>query len=62
MIKTLFDAMKGIVYEDDSQICSVFVNKYIIDETPGFMVGIRELTKKDKGWYVPDLFSEKPWS
>lgn len=61
MIKTLFDAMKGIVYEDDSQICSVFVNKYMTDKTPGFMIGIREMSEKDTGWYVPDLFSEKPW-
>jgi len=61
MIKTLLDAMKGIVYEDDSQICSVFVNKYVTDRTPGFMVGIRELSKKERGWYAPDLFSEKPW-
>jgi len=53
--------MKGIVYEDDSQICSVFVNKYMTDKTPGFMIGIREMSEKDRGWYVPDLFSEKPW-
>ena len=61
MIKTLFDGMKGIVYEDDSQICSVFVNKYITDRKQGFMVGIRELSEKERGWYVPALFSEKPW-
>lgn len=61
MIKTLFDAMKGVVYKDDSQICSVFVNKYISDKGPSFMIGIRELSEKEKGWYVPDLFSEKPW-
>lgn len=61
IIKTLFDAMKGIVYEDDSQICSVFVNEYVTDRTPGFMIGIRELSKKERGWYAPDLFSEKRW-
>lgn len=61
MIKTLFDAMKGVVYNDDSQICCVFVNKYVTDMTPGFMIGIRELSKEEKDWYVPDLFSEKPW-
>lgn len=61
VVKTLFDAMKGIVYEDNSQICSVFVNKYITDRTPGFMIGIKKLSEKERGWYVPILLSEKPW-
>jgi len=61
VIKTLFDAMKGIVYEDDSQICSVFVNKYMSDRIPGFMIGIKKLSEKDRDWYVPILLSEKPW-
>ena len=46
VIKTLFDAMKGIVYQDDSQIRSVFANKYITDKTPGFMIGTKSCRKK----------------
>ncbi len=59
--KSLVDALKGIVYEDDNQIDTLHVQKYI-SETDSFMVGIKELKEEDPGWYFPNFCSEKPWT
>lgn len=44
-LKALFDALNGIAYEDDCQICQLTTRKFYasIDETPGVEVMIQEL-------------------
>lgn len=61
MLKAILDAMKGIVYKDDNQIESVFVQK-LINEKPSWFVGVRQLKENERSWYFPPLLSEKPFS
>jgi Holliday junction resolvase RusA-like endonuclease len=59
--KSLLDAMKGKVYEDDIQIDLVHVQK-IKGESSGFGVGIKELDNDDNDWYFPRLYGEEEFS
>jgi Holliday junction resolvase RusA-like endonuclease len=60
LAKSIVDALKGIVYEDDNQITSLFISKTKSDQ-PSFMVGVKCLKEEDSVWFVPLLYSEKPW-
>ncbi len=51
--KTLLDAFKGILYEDDSEIVSLFVNKVVGDS--GHLIALKVLGKEDKAWVVPHM-------
>ena len=59
--KSIIDAMKGIVYEDDVQIDMVHVQK-IKSKKYSFAVGIKELDNDDTNWYFPRLFGEEEFS
>jgi Holliday junction resolvase RusA-like endonuclease len=62
VLKSVFDAFKGIVFDDDEQIQIVIANKQIWEHSlKGFMVGLRVLSpppRIDK--YVPILYGDKP--
>lgn len=58
--KSLIDALKGTVYEDDKQIDSLHLLKYK-SENNTFMIGIKELSESDPGWFFPPFCAEKPW-
>jgi Holliday junction resolvase RusA-like endonuclease len=58
--KSLLDALQGVAYENDRQVDALHVVKYKSDLAT-FMVGIKELTDDDPGWYYPQLFKEEPW-
>lgn len=58
--KSLVDALKEIVYKDDNQIDGLHVLKYKAGED-SFMIGIKELTKENSGWFFPPFCAEKPW-
>ncbi len=55
--KLILDEMKGIVFEDDSQVCSLIVTKYIRTEEPinGIIIGITKLTEERKG-FISDVW------
>ena len=57
MAKSLLDALKGVVYTDDSQVETLQITKSI-EETPSFMIGIKELNESDSGGAFPPLFKE----
>ena len=51
LAKTLLDGMKGVIFEDDVQISSLIVNKYVHPlNTNGLLVGITKLGEKNKGF------------
>ena len=56
--KSLIDALKGVVYNDDQQIDCLHVTKYKSEQN-SFMVGIKKLTENNPAWYFPPLYSEK---
>lgn len=57
--KTIIDSLKGVVYEDDIQISSLYVEKRISKHS-GFFVGIKCL-KGVEDRIVPPMFSNAPW-
>lgn len=62
MAKALLDALKGVVYTDDSQVETLQITKSIA-ENPSFMIGIRELHESDGGGAFPPLLKEgKTWN
>ena len=61
--KTVLDGLQGFVFEDDSQVSSLIVNKYIHEmKINSLFIGVTELTKKNRGLGSEIyLFSEKEW-
>jgi Holliday junction resolvase RusA-like endonuclease len=61
IVKPVFDAFKGIVFEDDSQVHLLIASKQIWENNlKGFMVGIRILDEKYIDKYVPWLYTTNP--
>jgi Holliday junction resolvase RusA-like endonuclease len=58
--KSVLDALKGVVYEDDRQVVSLFVSKSQ-GELGSFFVGIRSLGVDETSWYFPSLYSDTPY-
>lgn len=57
--KTIIDSLKGVVYEDDTQISSLYVNKRISD-VGGFFVAVKCLKGVGER-IVPPMYSDTPW-
>jgi Holliday junction resolvase RusA-like endonuclease len=58
--KSILDALKGLVYDDDRQVVSLFVSKSV-GECSSFFVGVRELAADETSWYMPSLYSDSPY-
>jgi Holliday junction resolvase RusA-like endonuclease len=58
--KSILDALKGLAFDDDVQVDSVHLVKSS-SKQPGFMIGIKELSADDPGWYFPPLCDERPF-
>jgi hypothetical protein len=59
LLKSVFDAFKGIVFEDDNQIEIVIAFKQILfDNNPGFTVALRILQTGANDKYNPKIFSD----
>lgn len=61
LLKSIFDAFKGIVFEDDNQIEIVIAFKHIQvqdENNPGFTVALRILKTGVKDKYNPKIFSD----
>ncbi|OGU41354.1 MAG: hypothetical protein A3K31_17005 [Ignavibacteria bacterium RIFOXYA12_FULL_35_25] len=56
--KSILDALKGIVFEDDVQIDMIHIQKIKSDKY-SFAVGVKVLDEDDSALYFPPLFSEK---
>jgi Holliday junction resolvase RusA-like endonuclease len=63
LLKTLFDTLKGIVFEDDRLVTKLSAEKEITDEYKGILVGLKVLTPTDDILLSPDIFttSEDYW-
>ena len=59
--KSILDALKGIVYEDDIQIDMIHIQKIKSDKY-SFAVGIKVLDDDDTALYFPPLFSKKEFN
>ncbi|MDQ2718473.1 MAG: RusA family crossover junction endodeoxyribonuclease [Bacteroidota bacterium] len=58
LLKSVFDAFKGIVFEDDNQIEIVIAFKHILfDNNQGFTVALRILENDTINKYIPKIFS-----
>jgi Holliday junction resolvase RusA-like endonuclease len=53
LIKSVLDCFNGLVYEDDSQIVSIYGIKDVNSLIPinALMVGIRKLSDKNESWF-----------
>ena len=60
MVKSLLDALKAVVYEDDRQVDVLHVMKYQ-SEFEIWKIGIKKLRKKDRLWYSPRLYKERAY-
>jgi Holliday junction resolvase RusA-like endonuclease len=61
MVKPIFDALKGILFEDDSQIHLLIASKQIWHHSlKGFLVGLRVLDENKVDKYEPWLYTENP--
>jgi Holliday junction resolvase RusA-like endonuclease len=63
LAKTVLDGLKGIAFDDDSQVSSLICSKHIHPmRVNGIFIGINRLTQKNKGLGGSImLFSESPW-
>jgi hypothetical protein len=52
--KTLLDGLKGIMYADDRQVTSLFIQK-VRGRSHRVTLGIRRVRAQDDGWLVPAL-------
>jgi Holliday junction resolvase RusA-like endonuclease len=61
MVKSVFDALKGVLFVDDSQIHLLIASKQIWNKNmKGFMVGLRVLDENKIDKYEPWLFTPNP--
>ncbi len=61
MVKPILDALKGIVFNDDSQVHLLIASKHIWDKNlKGFMVGLRVLEEGRIDKYEPWLYTTNP--
>ena len=51
--KTILDAFKGILYEDDAEIVSLFINKAVGPKN--HLIALRQLNLDEKAWIVPPM-------
>ncbi len=58
--KSVLDALKGLVYDDDRQVASMFVSKAVGEEAQLF-VGVRSLNEGEPAWCFPSLYSSTPY-
>jgi Holliday junction resolvase RusA-like endonuclease len=58
--KSILDALKGLVFEDDRQVVSLYVAKHVTDKS-SFFVGVRQLEAGEPTWHFPSLYSEEPY-
>lgn len=63
LLKTLFDTLKGIVFEDDKLVMKLSAEKEITDEYKGLLVGLKVLTPSNDILVSPDVFTtgEDDW-
>jgi Holliday junction resolvase RusA-like endonuclease len=59
MVKSLLDALKTVVYDDDLQVDVLHVVKYKSD-CEQWNLGIRALPDNDPLWHFPPLYLESP--
>jgi Holliday junction resolvase RusA-like endonuclease len=59
LAKTLFDALQGIVYSNDSQIIGFAGDKYSVIDIDAFIVAIKRMSPGEKPIYQEFLFSGK---
>ena|SRR5258708_6692593 len=52
--KSVLDALKGLIYEDDRQVVSLFVSK-ASGADHSLVVGVKRLVPGEKIWFVPPL-------
>lgn len=52
LCKTVLDAMKGIIFEDDSQVVRLLALKDVHPyDTNGLAIGVNKLDDQSKGWF-----------
>lgn len=59
MVKSILDALKTVVYEDDRQVDVLHVAKYKT-EHHRWNIGIKYLRAGDPLWHMPSLYLESP--
>ncbi len=57
LLKTLFDTLKGIVFENDSQIIKISAEKIISSKTVGVSIGIKKLNNHNIIELYPQMWS-----
>lgn len=59
ILKSVFDAFKGVVFEDDNQIEITIAYKQIVpQDTVGLMIGLKVIDETVIGKYLPSLYWE----
>lgn len=53
LVKAVLDCMRGLVYEDDSQIMNVLGSKFVneFEALNGVMIGVRKITSHEDSWF-----------
>jgi Holliday junction resolvase RusA-like endonuclease len=59
MVKSVLDALKGVVYDNDIQVNVLHVVKYQADDDR-WNIGIKQLSDDDQLWHSPWLYDESP--
>ncbi len=58
LLKTIFDTLKGLVFEDDRQVIKLSAEKYISTKLKGVIVAIKKLDSSTGIELFPKMFSE----
>ena len=61
LLKTLFDTLKGIVFEDDRQITRLVAEKDVTDKFTGVLVAIKEILPGKNVRSEPSVFNMGDW-
>jgi len=57
LLKTLFDTLKGIVFDDDRQIIKLSAEKQITNGIRGVMIALKELTPSENIQLCPGVYT-----
>lgn len=57
LLKTLFDTLKGIVFDDDRQIIKLSAEKQITNRVRGVMIALKELTPSENIQLCPGVYT-----
>lgn len=57
LLKTIFDTLKGVVFDDDKQIIKLSAEKQISDGIKGVMIAIKELSATNNILLCPEVYT-----